>query len=239
MTKNPNELTIENSVLILIDHQPWVAFAVHSIDPGLMMNNVVALAHAARDLGVPIVLTTVGAKGSILVDPIFKEIGDLFPGVTAIDRTSTHAWSHPEVRKAVDATGRKKLIMAGLVTEVCLAQSVLAALKDGYDVYFVSDCSGGITLEAHEDAKARMVQAGARPMSLWSVIGEWAPDYTSAERQALGNVMMRRGGLVALLGEYVFAQIEAGLVPAPSFLSPKKGGSRRGFPLQDGQAETM
>jgi nicotinamidase-related amidase len=192
-----------------------------------MMNNVVALAQAARDLGVPTVLTTVGAKGSILADPIFKEISDLFPGVTPIDRTSTHAWSHHEVRKAVDATGRKKLIMAGLVTEVCLSQSVLAALKDGYDVYFVSDCSGGITPEAHEDGKARMVQAGARPMSLWSVLSEWAPDYTSAERQALGDVTMRRGGLVTLLGEYVFAQIEAGLVPAPSFISvPKKGGSR-------------
>jgi nicotinamidase-related amidase len=227
MTTNPNELTIENSVVILIDHQPWVAFAVHSIDPGLMMNNVVALAQAARDLGVPTVLTTVGAQGSILVDPIFKEISELFPGVTPIDRTSTHAWSHPEVRKAVDATGRKKLIMAGLVTEVCLSQSVLAALKDGYDVYFVSDCSGGITPEAHEDGKVRMVQAGARPMSLWSVLSEWTPDYTSAERQALGDVTMRRGGLVTLLGEYVFAQIEAGLVPAPSFISaPKKGGAR-------------
>src|SRR5712672_1427004 len=183
MTNNPNELTVENSVVILIDHQPWVAFAVHSIDPGLMINNVAGLAQAARDLRVPVILTTVGAQGSILVDPIFKEISDIFPGVTPIDRTSTHAWSHPEVRAAIDATGRKKLIMAGLVTEVCLAQSVLGALKDGYDVYFVSDCSGGITQEAHEDGKARMVQAGARPMSLQSVMAEWAPDYTSAERQ--------------------------------------------------------
>jgi len=226
MTKNPNELTIENSVLILIDHQPWVAFSVRSIDPGLMLNNVVGLAQAARDLNVPTVLTTVGAKGSILVDPIFKQISDLFPGVTPIDRTSTHAWSHPEVRKAVDATGRKKLIMAGLVTEVCLAQSVLAALKDGYDVYFVSDCSGGITTESHEDAKVRMTQAGAKGMSLWSVLSEWTPDYTSAERQTLGDVTMRYGGLVTLMGEYVFAQMEAGLVPPPSFMSQSKAVSR-------------
>jgi nicotinamidase-related amidase len=227
MTKNPNELTIENSVLILIDHQPWVAFSVRSIDPGLMLNNVVGLAQAARDLGVPTVLTTVGAKGSILVDPIFKQIRDLFPGVTPIDRTSTHAWSHPEVRKAVDATGRKKLVMAGLVTEVCLSQSVLAALKDGFDVYFVSDCSGGITTESHEDGKVRMTQAGAKAMSLWSVLSEWTPDYTSAQRQALGDVTMRHGGLITLMAEYVFAQVEAGLVPAPSFLSaPKEVASR-------------
>ena len=219
MTNNPNELTIENSVLVLIDHQPMVAFAVTSIDRTVMINNVAALAQTARDLGVPVVLTTVGAKGSILVDPIFKEIGDLFPGVTPIDRTSTHAWSHPDVRAAVDATGRKKLIMAGLVTEVCLCQSVLAALKDGFDVYFVSDCSGGITPEAHDDAKARMVQAGARPMSWVAVYGEWAPDYTSPQRATLGSIYAQRIGTVALMTEYVVDQITAGLVPAPDFLS--------------------
>ena len=217
--KNPNELTIENSVLVLIDHQPWVAFAVTSIDRGLMVNNTAALAQAARDLDVPVVLTTVGAKGSILVDPIFKEISDLFPDTTPIDRTSTHAWSHPEVRAAIDATGRKKLIMAGLVTEVCLAQSVLAALKDGFDVFFVSDCSGGITTEAHEDAKVRMVQAGARPISWLAVISEWAPDYTSPERAALADVTRQRGGTAALLYDYVIAQVTAGLVQPPSFMS--------------------
>jgi len=218
-TKNPNELTIENSVLVLIDHQPWVAFAVHSIDPGLMINNVAGLAQAARDLGVPVVLTTVGAKGSILVDPIFKEISDIFPGVTPIDRTSTHAWSHPEVRAAIDKTGRKKLIMAGLVTEVCLAQSVLAALKAQFDVFFVSDCSGGITLEAHEDAKARMVQAGAKPISWLAVTSEWTPDYTTPERQALTDVQRQRGGVAALMADYVFAQVAAGLVELPASMS--------------------
>jgi nicotinamidase-related amidase len=226
-TNNPNELTIENSVLMLIDHQPWVAFAVHSIDPGLMINNVAGLAQSAKNLGVPVVLTTVGAQGSILVDPIFKEISDVFPDVTPIDRTSTHAWSHPDVRAAVDATGRKKLIMAGLVTEVCLAQSVLGALKDGFDVYFVSDCSGGITPEAHEDAKARMVQAGAKPMSWLAVTSEWTPDYTSPERQALTDIQRQRGGVAALMGDYVIAQVTAGLVKAPSFASgPAPAGSR-------------
>ena len=227
MTNNPNELTIQNSVVMLIDHQPWVAFAVHSIDPGLMINNVAALARASRDLNVPTVLTTVGAKGSFLVDPIFKEIAAIFPEVTPIDRTSTHAWSHPEVRAAVDATKRKKVIMAGLVTEVCLCQSVLAALKDGFDVYFVSDCSGGITPEAHEDAKARMVQAGARPMSLWSVLSEWTPDYTSAERQALVGLTRERGGAAAVMADYVFAQVEAGIVKAPSFGSAAVPASSR------------
>jgi nicotinamidase-related amidase len=139
MINNPNELTLENSALVLIDHQPMVAFMVQSIDQGLLINNVAALARAAKALGVPTVLSTIGAKGSVLVDPIFKEISDAFPEITPIDRTSTHAWSDPHFRAAVDATGRKKLIMAGIVTGVCLAQSALAALKDGFEVYFVSD----------------------------------------------------------------------------------------------------
>jgi uncharacterized protein (TIGR02246 family) len=225
-SNNPNELTIENSVLVLIDHQPWIALMVHSIDPGLMINNVAGLAQAARDVGVPTILSTVGAKGSILVDPLFKEISEIFPDVTPIDRTSTHAWSHPEFRAAIDATGRKKLIMAGLVTEVCLAQSVLAALKEGYEVYFVSDCSGGGSVEAHEDAKARMVQAGARPIDWKAVTSEWAPDYTAPERAPLANIWSRRGSGVGLLIDYVMAQVEAGLVSMPSSMSaPDKAGS--------------
>ena len=225
MTRNPNELTIDNSVLVLIDHQPWISFMVHSIDPGLMINNVAGLALAARNAGVPTILSTIGAKGSILVDPLFKEITEIFPDVTPIDRTSTHAWSHPEFRAAIDATGRKKLIMAGLVTEVCLAQSVLAALKDGYEVFIVPDCSGGSTVEAHEDAKTRMVQAGAKLINWLAVTGEWAPDFTSPERAALGDVWSRRGGGVAQLGDYVLAQVEAGLVPLPSWAAAGKAGA--------------
>jgi nicotinamidase-related amidase len=184
------------------------------------------MAQAAKTVGVPTILTTVGAHGSILADPIFKEISDIFPDVTPIDRTSTHAWSHPEVRAAVDATGRTKLIMAGLVTEVCLAQSVLAALKDGYDVYFLSDCSGGITAESHEDAKARMIQAGAKPVSWLSVTSEWTPDYRSPERQALTENLRQRGGVAALMVDYMIAQVTAGLVKAPTFSAPATAGAR-------------
>jgi nicotinamidase-related amidase len=219
MTNNPNELTIENSAVVLIDHQPWVTYGVRSIDPGLLMNNVASLALAARDLAVPTVLTTVGAQGSVLVDPIFTEISEVFPDVTPIDRTSTHAWSHPEVRAAVDATGRKKLIMAGVVTEICLAQSVLAALKDGFDVYFVSDCSGGLTTESHDDAKARMVQAGAQPVSWVAVVAEWVPDYTTPEAAVRARATRRAGGLLKLMGDYPMAQVKAGLVPLPESLS--------------------
>jgi nicotinamidase-related amidase len=219
MSNSPNELTIENSAVVLIDHQPLVAYAVRSIDHGLLMKNVACLAQGARDLGVPTVLTTVGAEGSVLVDPIFKEISEIFPDVTPIDRTSTHAWSHPDVRAAVDATGRKKLVMAGIVTGVCLAQSVLGALKDGFDVYFVSDCSGDMTTEAHEDAKARMMQAGAKPINWTPVIAEWAPDYMTPEGAVRAKVYNQAGGILKLTIDYPMAQVEAGLVSLPESMS--------------------
>src|ERR1700730_19036551 len=92
MTDNPNELTIENSVLVLIDHQPAIAFAVHSIDHGVLIDNVAGLARAAKDLRLPTVLTTVGAQGSVLVDPIFKEISEVFPEVAP---RPTRRWTPP------------------------------------------------------------------------------------------------------------------------------------------------
>ena len=108
-TNNPNELTIENSALVLIDHQPLIA--LNRWPPpstiSVLINNVTGLAQAAAVLGGPTVLTTVGAQGSGLADPIFKEISDAFPDITPIDRRSVHAWSHPDARAAVDATGRQ------------------------------------------------------------------------------------------------------------------------------------
>ncbi len=224
MTSNPNALTIQNSAVVLIDHQPWVAFAVESIDRSVLINNVTGLALAAKTLGVPTVLTTVGAKGSVLADPIFTQISDVFPDVTPVDRTSTNAWSDPNLRAAVEATGRKNLVMAGLWTEVCLAQTALSAMKDGFDVYFVSDASGGVNKEAHEDAKVRMVQAGAKPLNWLGVVAEWTPDYTSPERLALTNALLRYGGGVSLAVQYLFAQVAAGLVPMPTFAPD--GGTR-------------
>ena len=105
------------------------------------------------------------------------------------------------------------LLMAGIWTEVCLAQPALSALKDGYTVYFVSDCSGGVTQEAHDDAKQRMVQAGASGINWIGVVAEWTPDYTSGERQAVNPGLVARGGGVALSIEYVLANMA---VPAGS-----------------------
>jgi len=217
MTKNSTELTIENSALLLIDHQPAIAMISPSLRTDVLINNVAGLAKTAKVLNVPTVLTTVGAAGSVLADPIFKEIAEVFPDVRPIDRTSTLAWSHPEVRAAIERTGRKELIMAGIATGVCLAQSVLAALKDGFEVYFVSDCSTGTSQEAHDDAKVRMTMAGAKPINWTAVLSEWTPDYTSPERNAVVDILSRHGGASAMWVDYTLAQIKAGLVKVPAF----------------------
>ena len=205
MSDNPNEITIDNSVLIFIDHQPWVAFSVKSIDAGLLVNNLAGLAASAKALDVPTILTTVGAKG-ILNDPPIKGLADVIPDVTPIDRVSTNAWE--DIREAVAATGRKTLLIAGLWTEVCLAQTAISAMKDGYRVFFVSDCSGGMSVEAHEDAKKRLVQAGATPINWMAVICEWTPDYTSDERQRVNPPVMEHGSMAGLAVEYLVAQTE-------------------------------
>src|SRR5260370_13611593 len=105
MTDNPKEVTVDNSVLILIDHQPWVAFGVNSIDPSLLSNNLEGLASSAKALDVPVILTTVGAEGGRLKDPLMRAIADVFPDKTPIDRTPTNAWA--DIREAVQATSRQ------------------------------------------------------------------------------------------------------------------------------------
>ena len=92
-------------------------------------------------------------------------------------------------------------------------------MKDGFDVYFVSDASGGVSKEAHEDAKARLIQAGAKPLNWLGVVAEWTPDYTSPERLALTNALLRHGGGVSLAVQYLVAQMSAGVVPTPAFVS--------------------
>ena len=205
MPDNPNEITIDNSVLIFIDHQPWVAFSVKSIDAGLLVNNLAGLAASAKALDVPTILTTVGAKG-ILNDPPIKGLADALPDVMPIDRSSTNAWE--DIRGAVQATGRRTLLIAGLWTEVCLTQTAISALADGYRVFFVSDCSGGMSVEAHEDAKLRLVQAGATPINWVAVVCEWAPDYTSDQRQRVNPPVMEHGSMAGLAVEYLVAQTE-------------------------------
>jgi nicotinamidase-related amidase len=163
-------LTPDNCTLILIDHQPQMAFGVQSIDRQTLLNNVVGLAKAAKVFDIPTVLTTVAAAS--FSGPLFPEVQAVFPGKEPIDRHNINAWDDPKFREAVGQPGRPKLVIAALWTEVCLAMPVIEMLQEGYEVYVVADACGGTTWEAHERAMQRCVQAGAVPMTWLAVLLE-------------------------------------------------------------------
>jgi len=185
-------LTPHNSALILIDHQPFLFANVRNIDPTLVLNNTIGLAKGAKAFGVPTILTTVVQdRGGFLP----KELQNVFPDQKPIDRTTINTWEDPRVVKAVEKTGRKKLVIAALWTEVCLAMPVIHALGEGYDVFAVTDASGGVSVEAHERAVQRMVQAGAVPITWMAVLSEWQRDWArEATVPALGEIMLAHGG---------------------------------------------
>jgi nicotinamidase-related amidase len=202
-----NELNLDNAALVLIDHQPFVAFPIQSISMTELVNNVTALAQVGKTLGLPTVLTTINGKNGPLADPLFSQISRVFPDAEPIDRTNTNAWSDPNFVAAIERTGRKKLIMAGLWTEVCLAQTTLSAIQAGYRVYFVSDASGGLSVESHNDAKNRMIQAGATPLTWFAVVAELCPDNSSPEYQSLYPIIIERGQGVSIAVQYVMANL--------------------------------
>ena len=185
-------LTPENSTLLLIDHQPFQFSNLHSHEPTMIVNNTLALAKTAKVFGVPTVLTTVvEERGGYLL----KALQDVFPDQKPINRTFINAWQDKRVVDAVKKTGRKKLVIAALWTEICLAMPVLHALGDGYDVYFVADASGGVSVEAHEMAVRRMIQAGAVPMTWMAVQGEWQRDWAREDTvPGLAELLAQHGG---------------------------------------------
>ena len=157
-------LTPDNCALILIDHQPFQFAGMQSHDPGVILNNVIGLAKTARLFAVPTILTTVVQDQGGFLPAALQAV---FPEQAPIDCTTINTWEDARVVDAVATLGRKKLVIAALWTEICLAMPVIHALGEGYEVYIVTDASGGVSVEAHERAVQRMVQAGAVPMPGW------------------------------------------------------------------------
>lgn len=168
----------EDSVLVLIDHQPYQLANLNSHDPQMAVNNAAGLAKAAKAFGVPTILTSVLAERGGL---IFSQITDVFPDQEVIDRTLINTWQDPKVVDAVKATGRKQLIMAGLWTEVCVAMPAIQALGEGWDVTVITDASGGTSVEAHAVAIQRMIAAGANVMTWLALAAEWQRDWARME----------------------------------------------------------
>ena len=185
-------LTPENCALLLIDHQPFQLANVNSHEPTMVINNVTGLAKTAKAYGIPTILTTVNEeRGGV----IFKQIQAIFPDQKPINRTFINAWEDRRVVEAVKKTGRKKLVIAALWTEMCLAMPAIHAMGDGYDVYAVTDASGGVSPEAHDMAIRRLVTAGVQPITWLGLAGELQRDWARTERLAeVAQVMIDHAG---------------------------------------------
>ena len=186
----------EDSVLLLIDHQPFQLTNLNSHDPQMVLNNTAGLAKAAKAFGVPTILTTVIAeRGGLL----FPQITEVFPGQEIIDRTFINTWEDKPTVDAVKATGRKQLIIAGLWTEVCVAMPTIQALGEGWDVTVVTDACGGASVEAHQVAIQRMIAAGANVMTWLAVACEWQRDWARADSAAkLTDVLVQHAGAAGI-----------------------------------------
>ena len=172
-------ITPENAAFLFIDYQPSQLAAVRSMDHELMVKNAVSTVRTIKAFGVPVVHSTVNvANGQ---GPTLPELAGLLADDKPLDRTTVNSWEDIEFVEAVHATGRRKLIICALWTEVCMAFTALDALRDGYEVYPVVDAVGGTSPEAHRAGLERIVQAGAQPISWVSLACELQRDWARLE----------------------------------------------------------
>jgi len=199
-------LNPKNSAVIFIDFQPQMTFGVANIDRQTLFNNVLLLAKAARIFQVPTILTTVETKS--FSGFMWPQLLDLFPGQEPIERSSMNSWEDANFVAAVKATGRKKLVMAALWTEVCLAFPALEAIRAGFDVYAVEDASGGTSVTAHNAAMRRIEQAGAVPMTALQVLLEYQRDWAHKETyDAVIGVVKEHCGAYGQGVEYAYTMV--------------------------------
>jgi len=169
-------LTPTNCQLLFIDHQPQMAFGVQSIDRQTLKNNVVGLAKSAKVFDVATTITTVETES--FSGHTYPELLAVFPNAPLLERTSMNSWDDQKVRDALASNGQKKIVVSGLWTEVCNSMFALDAMREGgYEIYMVADASGGTSLDAHNRAMDRMVQAGVIPMTWQQVLLEWQRDW--------------------------------------------------------------
>ena len=173
-------LTPQNAALVIVDFQPTQVHSVSSRDKRELVANITAVARVAKLFDLPVVISTVNVKTGIN-GPTIHQITDVFPEVQPIDRTAINAWEDQDFVRAVKATGRRKLVIAALWTEVCLAFPSLDATAEGFEVYPVVDAVGGTSVEAHEAGLQRIVQAGAKPISWVSLACELQRDWNRTQ----------------------------------------------------------
>ena len=207
MTGKLELLTALNSQIIFIDHQPQMAFGVQSIDRQVLKNNTVGLAKAAKIFGIPTTITTVETES--FSGQTYPELLDVFPDAPLLERTSMNSWDDQKVRDALAANGRKKIVVSGLWTEVCNNSFALSALADtDYEIYMVSDASGGTSKEAHDMAMLRMIQVGVIPVTWQQVMLEWQRDWAKrGTYDAVMNVVREHSGAYGMGVDYAYTMV--------------------------------
>ena len=213
-------LTPDNCVVTLIDLQPQMLFGVANFDRQAIINNNVALAKAARVFDVPVVLSTVETKG--FSGNMWPQIQAVFPKQTPIERTTMNSWDDENFVAAIRKSSRKKIVLAGLWTETCVALPTVQAIHDGYEVYVVEDCCGDVSQLAHDNAMKRVIQAGAKPVTALSVMLEWQRDWANKDTyDAVMDIVKTHCGAYGVGVEYAYTMVHgAAATRFPEYVIP-------------------
>lgn len=199
-------LTPDNCVFTLIDHQGQMIFGVSNIDRQTLISNTVGLAKTARVFGVPMVLSTVETQS--FSGPLWPQLRAVYPGVEPIERSSMNAWDDENFVKAIAATGRRKIVLAGLWTEACVTFPTIQAIHDGYEVYVVVDACGDVSPMAHDASMQRVIQAGARPVTWLQVLLELQRDWAlRGTYDAVMDIVKTHAGAYGIGVEYAYTMV--------------------------------
>jgi nicotinamidase-related amidase len=199
-------LTPDNCVVALIDHQPQMLFGVSNGDRQSIINNTVAFAKATKVFDIPTVLSTVETKA--FSGNLWPQIRAVYPQRVPIERSSMNAWDDRNFVGAIEKTGRKKIVLAGLWTETCVALPTVQAIHDGYEIYVVEDCCGDVSRLAHENAMKRVIQAGAKPVTSLSVMLEWQRDWAERDTyDAVMDIVKNHYGAYGVGVEYAYTMV--------------------------------
>lgn len=196
-------LTPTNHALVLIDYEGQMAFATKNITTDELRNNVAIVAGASKIFNVPTIVTTVAEKS--FSGPVFPEISEFYPKSTTkyIERTTMNTWEDRNAHRAIVNTNKKKLVLGGLWTSVCITDPALSAIDEGYEVYVITDASGDVSKEAHDQAVTRMVQAGAKPITSIQYLLELQRDWARQETyKAVTDLVKKYGGAYGLGIQY-------------------------------------
>ena len=199
-------LTPDNCVVTLIDHQPQMVFGVNSIDRQTLINNTIGLAKTAKLFKVPMVLSTVETKS--FSGYLWPQLVAVYPDQKSIERSSMNAWEDKNYVAAIERTGRKKIVLAGLWTEVCVCFPSIQALEAGYEVYVVADACGDVNQMAHDMAMQRVIQAGAVPVTWLQVLLEFQRDWARRDTyDAVMDIVKQHAGAYGVGVEYAYTMV--------------------------------